>query len=83
MKPETAESVPSVKVETVAPKTKTSKKESKPEEVVKKAGDKKLEEEPAIDIGRLDLRVGKIVEVKKHPDADSLYVEQVLIIMNC
>ncbi|MCP9264219.1 Aminoacyl tRNA synthase complex-interacting multifunctional protein 1 [Dirofilaria immitis] len=30
----------------------------------------------AIDIGRLDLRVGRILEVKKHPDADSLYVEQ-------
>ncbi|GAA99282.1 uncharacterized protein L969DRAFT_619259 [Mixia osmundae IAM 14324] len=25
----------------------------------------------------LDLRVGKIIEVKRHPDADSLYVEQV------
>jgi tRNA-binding EMAP/Myf-like protein len=30
-----------------------------------------------IDISRLDLRVGKIVGVKKHPDADSLYVEDV------
>lgn len=30
-----------------------------------------------IDISRLDLRVGKIVGVKKHPDADSLYVEEV------
>lgn len=26
---------------------------------------------------RLDIRVGKIVEVSKHPDADSLYVEKV------
>jgi tRNA-binding EMAP/Myf-like protein len=31
----------------------------------------------AIDITRLDLRVGKIVAVEKHPDADSLYVEQI------
>ena len=31
----------------------------------------------AIDITRLDLRVGKIVQVEKHPDADSLYVEQI------
>lgn len=31
----------------------------------------------AVDISRLDLRVGKIVDVEKHPDADSLYVEQV------
>ncbi|EFN77433.1 Tyrosyl-tRNA synthetase, cytoplasmic [Harpegnathos saltator] len=26
---------------------------------------------------RLDIRVGKIIEVKKHPDADSLYVEKI------
>ncbi|XP_011859545.1 PREDICTED: tyrosine--tRNA ligase, cytoplasmic [Vollenhovia emeryi] len=26
---------------------------------------------------RLDIRVGKIVEVKRHPDADSLYVEKI------
>lgn len=26
---------------------------------------------------RLDIRVGKIVEVSKHPDADSLYVEKI------
>lgn len=26
---------------------------------------------------RLDIRIGKIVEVKRHPDADALYVEKV------
>lgn len=26
---------------------------------------------------QLEFRVGKIVEVKRHPDADSLYVEQI------
>lgn len=26
---------------------------------------------------RLDIRVGKIIEVSKHPDADSLYVEKI------
>ncbi|RZF40709.1 hypothetical protein LSTR_LSTR014491, partial [Laodelphax striatellus] len=31
----------------------------------------------AIDPSRLDIRVGKIVKVDKHPDADSLYVEQI------
>ncbi len=31
----------------------------------------------AIDITRFDLRVGKIVSVEKHPDADALYVEQI------
>jgi len=30
-----------------------------------------------VDVSRLDFRVGKIVQVEKHPDADSLYVEQV------
>lgn len=26
---------------------------------------------------RLDIRIGKIVEVTKHPDADALYVEKI------
>lgn len=30
-----------------------------------------------IDVSRLDIRVGKIVEVDRHPDADSLYVEKI------
>lgn len=25
----------------------------------------------------LDMRIGKIIDIKKHPDADSLYVEQI------
>ncbi|XP_034947749.1 tyrosine--tRNA ligase, cytoplasmic [Chelonus insularis] len=29
------------------------------------------------DPSRLDIRVGKIVEVSKHPDADSLYIEKI------
>ena len=37
--------------------------------------------EPAADreinASRLDMRVGRIVDVQKHPDADSLYVEQI------
>lgn len=54
----------------------------------------KAEDDETIDIGRVDLRIGKIVNgntskcridqlywllftVKKHPDADSLYVEEV------
>ena len=42
---------------------------------------KKGKNEPAVeekmDVSRLDFRVGKIVDVKKHPDADTLYVEEV------
>ncbi|XP_021937401.1 aminoacyl tRNA synthase complex-interacting multifunctional protein 1 [Zootermopsis nevadensis] len=34
-------------------------------------------EEPPVDVGRLDFRVGRIMSAKKHPDADSLYVEEV------
>ncbi|KAK6255217.1 hypothetical protein SCA6_016522 [Theobroma cacao] len=33
--------------------------------------------EPEITITRLDIRVGKIVKAQKHPDADSLYVEEI------
>ncbi|BFG05339.1 aminoacyl tRNA synthase complex-interacting multifunctional protein 1 [Drosophila madeirensis] len=33
--------------------------------------------EAPVDVGRLDLRVGKIVEVGRHPDADSLYLEKI------
>ena len=29
------------------------------------------------DVGRLDMRVGRIIDVKKHPDADALYVETI------
>lgn len=31
----------------------------------------------AIDISRFDLRVGRVLSVQKHPDADTLYIEQV------
>uniref|UniRef100_A0A0N5AUT3 Methionine--tRNA ligase, cytoplasmic n=1 Tax=Syphacia muris TaxID=451379 RepID=A0A0N5AUT3_9BILA len=30
-----------------------------------------------VDIGRLDIRVGRILKAEKHPDADSLYVESI------
>lgn len=33
--------------------------------------------EPAITITRLDIRVGLIKKAEKHPDADSLYVEEI------
>lgn len=47
----------------------------------KKADAKKKAEDSddskPVDVSRLDLRVGRIVSAQKHPDADSLYVEQV------
>ncbi|KAK5583658.1 hypothetical protein RB653_005256 [Dictyostelium firmibasis] len=33
--------------------------------------------EPPMDISRFEIRVGKIVECEKHPNADSLYVEKI------
>lgn len=30
-----------------------------------------------LDVSRLDLRIGCIMTAKKHPDADSLYIEEV------
>lgn len=33
--------------------------------------------EPEISVTRLDIRVGLITSAKKHPDADSLYVEEI------
>merc|ERR1712083_992711 len=35
------------------------------------------DDEAPVDIGRLDMRVGHIRSAKKHPDADSLYVEEI------
>lgn len=52
-----------------------AKKEKKPKPE-KGAGDGGEEEKP-VDVSRFDMRIGKIVEVEKHPDADALYVEKV------
>jgi len=53
-----------------------AKKEKKPKPEKGAAGDGGEEEKP-VDVSRLDMRIGKIVEVEKHPDADALYVEKV------
>lgn len=61
-----------------------NEKEVKGKKGVKGApGDAKTKKAPAeaknlpVDVSRLDIRVGVISDVKKHPDADSLYVEQI------
>ena len=55
----------------------SSKKEKK--EKVKKAPDaqagKETSNEPTVDM--LDIRVGQILSVKQHPNADGLYVEEI------
>lgn len=48
--------------EPAKPKKKKEPKESKPSTDL------------PVDIGRLDLRIGKVEDVQRHPDADALYV---------
>ncbi|XP_017044472.1 aminoacyl tRNA synthase complex-interacting multifunctional protein 1 [Drosophila ficusphila] len=84
----TATVAPSAKSESAA----TDKSKSEPAPAAKSSKepkDKKVKEkkpaaekpaaapEAPVDVGRLDLRVGKIVEVGRHPDADSLYLEKI------
>uniref|UniRef100_A0A1A9UVK1 tRNA-binding domain-containing protein n=1 Tax=Glossina austeni TaxID=7395 RepID=A0A1A9UVK1_GLOAU len=56
-------------------KLKNEKKATK-EKTQEKTNNAAIIEVP-VDVRRLDLRIGKIVEVSRHPDADSLYVEKI------
>ncbi|CAF3365186.1 unnamed protein product [Rotaria socialis] len=63
-----------------APSNDQQEAKDKKEKKKKPAKEEKSGKTPAntaIDITRFDLRVGKIVSAEKHPDADSLYVEQI------
>ncbi|KAG7485353.1 aminoacyl tRNA synthase complex-interacting multifunctional protein 1 [Solea senegalensis] len=64
--------------------TQTLKEEGKKKKPEKKGGEKAekkaaapTQEDAKVDVSRLDLRIGRIITADKHPDADSLYVEQV------
>lgn len=59
------------------PATQGTKKESAKGDSGKKDQAKGTNDDRPVDISRLDLRVGKIVSAKRHPDADALYVEEV------
>ncbi|CAF2987261.1 unnamed protein product [Rotaria sp. Silwood2] len=52
-------------------------KKEKKKKATKEEKPAKAAANTAIDITRFDLRIGKIVSVEKHPDADSLYVEKI------
>jgi len=52
-------------------------KEKKPKKEKAPATAAASEPEAPVDVGRLDLRVGKIIDVQRHPDADSLYLEKI------
>ncbi|NXU73946.1 AIMP1 protein, partial [Oreotrochilus melanogaster] len=62
-----------------------SEEKKKKEKVEKKGEKKEKKQQPAggssdakpVDVSCLDLRVGCIITAKKHPDADTLYVEEV------
>ncbi|KAM4808761.1 aminoacyl tRNA synthase complex-interacting multifunctional protein 1 isoform 2-T3 [Rhinophrynus dorsalis] len=77
-------SSPPAPVKASLPPPKAGGEEKKKKEKPDKKGEKK-EKKPAaaeedvkpVDVSRLDLRVGCIISAKKHPDADSLYVEEV------
>ncbi|KAF6371363.1 aminoacyl tRNA synthetase complex interacting multifunctional protein 1 [Rhinolophus ferrumequinum] len=62
------------------------REEKKVKEKIEKKGEKKEKKQQSIpgsadskpiDVSRLDLRIGRIITARKHPDADSLYVEEV------
>ncbi|KAF9783319.1 hypothetical protein BJ322DRAFT_1070150 [Thelephora terrestris] len=79
--------VAAVSEKATSKKEKKEKADKKPAAAVNEEGGKKKGESPpkqaaAEDAGEpqpsmIDLRVGKIVEISKHPDADSLYVEKI------
>ncbi|XP_056421970.1 aminoacyl tRNA synthase complex-interacting multifunctional protein 1 isoform X3 [Hyla sarda] len=75
-----AQSAP-VKTSSSAPKAaEDKKKKEKPEKKGEKKEKKSVtadDDAKPVDVSRLDLRVGCIISAKKHPDADSLYVEEV------
>ncbi|KAA0188976.1 hypothetical protein HAZT_HAZT001504 [Hyalella azteca] len=65
---------------TPAPVQIENEKKPKKEKAVKKeegGGKKQAEDDLPVDVRRLDFRVGRIVKAEKHPDAESLYVEQI------
>lgn len=53
----------------------SSKQEKKAKSKAAPAASKKAGDEPTVDM--LDIRVGQIIKVEQHPNADSLYVEEI------
>lgn len=62
---------PAVKTDDKAQKKEKPKKEKAP------AAEKAAPAVEVLDVSRLDMRIGKIVEVSRHPDADGLYLEKI------
>ena len=72
---EPAQKVEAVKVEEPQPAKK--EKAEKPKKEKAAPAEKAAPQLEVIDVGRLDMRIGKIIEVGRHPDADSLYLEKI------
>ena len=53
-----------------------AEKKGNAEEGAGKREKKGVASEAPVDVSRLDLRIGRIIRAWKHPDADSLYVEE-------
>jgi methionyl-tRNA synthetase len=56
---------------------KTTPKDVKDQKKPPKAQKKAADADKPIDISRIDLRVGQITKVWKHPEAESLYIEEI------
>ncbi|XP_041980218.1 aminoacyl tRNA synthase complex-interacting multifunctional protein 1 [Aricia agestis] len=59
------------------PTEQAPKKAKKEKEPAKKNKEPAAAVDSVVDVRKLDLRIGKIIEINKHPDADSLYVEKI------
>ncbi|XP_068178432.1 aminoacyl tRNA synthase complex-interacting multifunctional protein 1a isoform X2 [Antennarius striatus] len=68
---------PAASVQSPPPKDECKKKPEKKGVKAEKKQAAPTQDEAKVDVSRLDMRVGRIVTAEKHPDADSLYVEQV------
>jgi len=75
--PAQAEAPPAAPAAETKEEKKSKPKAEKKEKPPKEKKEVKKEEETPVDIGRLDLRVGHIRKASKHPDADSLYLEEI------
>ncbi|KAI5639475.1 putative tRNA binding domain-containing protein [Phthorimaea operculella] len=58
------------------PAAKKEKKEKEPKKAKEKTNTAPQTTD-VIDVRKLDFRIGKIIDINKHPDADSLYVEKI------
>lgn len=66
-----------VAAENAAPVKQAKEKKPKKEKPAAEKPPTSATEEAPVDVGRIDLRIGKIIEIDRHPDADSLYVEKI------